>query len=199
MSLKETSLKAYKTKRDFKQTQEPLGKTKKASGAMHFCIQKHNARRLHYDFRLEYKGVLLSWAVPKGLSLNPQDKRLAIKVEDHPLEYQYFEGVIPKGNYGAGTVEIWDHGSFTTPHASDRKGIEHDLSEGLKQGHLAVILQGEQLNGEFIMQKLKKDPDDNNWLIIKKADDDAKEYEENEDLAKPKKLKKKSRNLSSPC
>lgn len=194
------NLKNYKMKRDFQQTQEPPGTEKTTSGAMHFCIQKHAARSLHYDFRLEYKGVLLSWAVPKGLSLNPQDKRLAIKVEDHPLEYQYFEGVIPKGNYGAGTVEIWDHGSFTMPHASDRKGIERDLSEGLKQGHLAVVLQGDKLHGEFIFQKLKKEPEDHNWLIIKKTDNYATKSDENDlPSTKPKNLKKKSLNSSPPC
>lgn len=160
------SLEEYKRKRNLNNTPEPL--------AIHFprfCIQKHAARRLHYDFRLEYKGVLLSWAVPKGLSLDPKDKRLAIKVEDHPLEYQYFEGIIPKGNYGAGKVEIWDHGLFCTSKAKAFLSIEKEISEGLKKGHFNIILKGEKLSGEFVLQKLKKeDPDDASWLIIKKED-----------------------------
>src|SRR4051812_16635741 len=103
-------LKEYKRKRKPKETPEPFDSKKSASPTLNFCVQKHDASHLHYDFRLECRGVLLSWAVPKGPSLNPKDKRLAIHVEDHPLDYQYFEGTIPKGHYGAGTVEIWDHG-----------------------------------------------------------------------------------------
>ena len=164
-------LKKYLNKRNFKKTSEPKSKkSSKSSKTLHFCIQKHDARHLHYDFRLEYQGVLLSWAVPKGPSLNPKDKRLAIKVEDHPLEYQYFEGVIPKGNYGAGTVEIWDHGSYTTPSTDSPKEIEKELTLGLKKGHLAIILKGEKLEGEFIFQKLKPSTEDNAWLLIKKED-----------------------------
>lgn len=192
------SLKEYKRKRDFSKTQEPLGSKKDVVKAMRFCIQKHAARRLHYDFRLEYKGVLLSWAVPKGLSLNPQDKRLAIKVEDHPLDYQYFEGVIPKGSYGAGTVEIWDHGSFTTPHAEDRKAIEKELEEGLRQGHFIVNLHGDKLNGEFILQKLKKDPEDTSWLVIKKSDDNAVTSRIKENSVSSKKKTKKNPSFISP-
>ena len=164
-------LKEYKAKRNFKKTAEPKARAKKnSSDFMNFCVQKHHARHLHDDFRLEYRGVLLSWAVPKGVSLNPQDKRLAIKVEDHPLDYQYFEGVIPKGHYGAGTVEIWDKGHFTMPHDATRKEIEKGLCSGLKQGHFSIILYGDKLRGEFIFQKLKKDPQDNAWLIMKRAD-----------------------------
>ena len=120
-------LKSYLAKRNFKNTPEPFESSKKHPDMMHFCVQKHHARHLHYDFRLEFRGVLLSWAVPKGPSMNPKEKRLAIKVEDHPLEYQYFQGVIPKGNYGAGTVEIWDHGSFILPDTDQRKEIEKKL------------------------------------------------------------------------
>ncbi len=164
------TLKTYKTKRNFKSTPEPTVVKPKASTALHFVVQKHAARRLHYDFRLECRGVLLSWAIPKGPSLNPSDKRLAIHVEDHPIDYQYFEGVIPKGNYGAGTVEIWDKGTFTTPFSTDRKEIEKYLSEGMEKGHLAVILHGERLNGEFVFQKLKESEKDNAWIVIKKGD-----------------------------
>lgn len=170
-------LKEYQAKRNFKKTAEPPAIVKKSAKALNFCIQKHAASHLHYDFRLEYKGVLLSWAVPKGPSLNPQDKRLAIQVEDHPLDYQYFEGVIPKGNYGAGTVEIWDHGTYTVPNGGSRNEIEKSLTIGLHQGHFAIILTGEKLQGEFIFQKLKKDPEDRSWLLIKKDDSYADEEE----------------------
>jgi bifunctional non-homologous end joining protein LigD len=163
-------LKLYKAKRDFTQTDEPEGSKKRSASSLNFCIQKHAARRLHYDFRLEHDGVLLSWAVPKGPSLDPKDKRLAIQVEDHPLDYQYFEGIIPKGNYGAGTVEIWDHGTYTMPHTTDRKEIEKAMTEGLKKGHFAVVLHGEKLNGEFVFQKLRNDSDKVEWLLIKKSD-----------------------------
>jgi len=179
------TLKQYKAKRKFDNTPEPTASKKKASKSLHFCVQKHAARSLHYDFRLECDGVLLSWAVPKGPSMDPQDKRLAIHVEDHPLDYQYFEGTIPKGNYGAGTVEIWDAGTITLSHSTDRKETEKELREGVKKGHIAFVLHGDKLNGEFILQKLKKDPDDKSWLLIKKADGYEKCSEEK------KKVKKK--------
>lgn len=183
------SLKKYRSKRDFKKTAEPPALiVKKKSGGLRFCIQKHAARRLHYDFRIECYGVLISWAVPKGPSLNPKDKRLAMKVEDHPLEYQYFEGVIPKGNYGAGTVEIWDKGTYTAPNIIGRKETEEYISEGIRKGHFAIELDGEKLNGEFIFQKLKKDPEDNSWLLIKKADAEA-----TSEPLEPKVSKKKMR------
>ncbi len=163
------TLKKYQSKRNLKNSHEPAA-AKKDSNLFRFCVQKHAARQLHYDFRLEHRGVLLSWAIPKGPSLDPQDKRLAIHVEDHPLAYQYFEGTIPKGNYGAGTVEIWDCGTYAVPHATTQQEIEKKIAEGLKQGHLTFVLHGQQLNGEFVLQKLKKDPDDKNWLLIKKQD-----------------------------
>lgn len=166
------SLKKYHEKRDLKRSREPTEKIPRRSSSekLHFCVQKHDARHLHYDFRLEYRGVLLSWAIPKGPSLNPQDKRLAIRVEDHPLEYQHFEGTIPKGNYGAGTVEIWDHGTYETPGNTTRGDIEKNITQGLKQGHFSVILHGEKLNGEFIFQELKQSTQKNAWLCIKKQD-----------------------------
>lgn len=165
----------YKKKRNLKSSHEPAGVKQKPAKKLRFCIQKHAARRLHYDFRLECQGVLISWAVPKGPSLNPADKRLAIHVEDHPLEYQYFEGTIPKGNYGAGKVEIWDSGTYTVPHMSTVKEQEKALVEGLKKGHFIVSLYGKKLTGEFIFQKLKSDPEDKNWLIIKKEDSSSSE------------------------
>ena len=165
------SLKEYRSKRNLKKSPEPLaGKTH--AGFLRFCVQKHAARHLHYDFRLEYRGTLLSFAVPKGPSMNPKIKRLAIKVEDHPLDYQYFEGVIPKGNYGAGTVKIWDHGFYTSSDVTEPKKVEKILSQGLKKGHFNVIVKGKKIKGEFIFQKLKTDKD-NTWLLMKKADEYA--------------------------
>lgn len=152
----------YRSKRDFEKTREPKGGKPDKGSTLRFVVQKHAATRLHYDVRLEYKGILLSWAVPKGPSMDPNDKRLAIHVEDHPLEYQYFEGVIPKGNYGAGTVEIWDAGTYTPV---------GNMKEGLAKGHFAVIFHGEKLHGEFIFQKFQ----DKNWLMIKKEDTFARE------------------------
>lgn len=160
------SLKKYQAKRDLKASQEPSA-TVRQSKTLHFVVQKHAARHLHYDFRLEHRGVLLSWAVPKGPSSDPKDKRLAVQVEDHPLEYQYFEGTIPKGQYGAGTVEIWDRGSYTTPGASSRKEVEKKIAEGLRKGHFAIFLEGEKISGEYIFQKL---PDAKNWLLLKRGD-----------------------------
>lgn len=164
-------LKKYLSKRNPNTTPEPMVRHSKGElEALHFCVQKHAARRLHFDFRLEFQGVLLSWAIPKGPSLNPQDKRLAIKVEDHPLDYQYFEGIIPKGNYGAGKVEIWDKGSFFVPQTHSKRESEQSIHKGLLKGHLDIYLQGEKLQGEFILQKLNKSEEDNNWLLIKKED-----------------------------
>lgn len=153
------SLKEYNEKRDFNSTSEPKG-SKKKSSAKKFVIQYHQARAKHYDFRLEYNGVLLSWAVPKGLSQNPKDKRLAVKVEDHPIDYMNFEGIIPKGNYGAGTVEIFDKGDYLP--------IEN-ISKGLKKGHVKIVLNGEKLKGGWSLVHLKED----NWLIVKIDDDYA--------------------------
>ncbi|HEV3270410.1 MAG TPA: DNA polymerase ligase N-terminal domain-containing protein [Candidatus Rhabdochlamydia sp.] len=165
------SLKEYRAKRNLKKSSEPSS-GKKHTGFLRFCVQKHAARHLHYDFRLEYRGALLSFAVPKGPSMNPKIKRLAIKVEDHPLDYQYFEGVIPKGNYGAGTVKIWDHGFYTSSDATEPKKVEKILSQGLKKGHFTVIVKGKKIKGEFVFQKLKTDKD-NTWLLMKKADEYA--------------------------
>jgi bifunctional non-homologous end joining protein LigD len=162
------SLKEYIRKRNLKKSGEPKGSKKSSAKGLAFCVQKHAARSLHYDFRLEHKGVLLSWAVPKGPSMDSKDKRLAIQVEDHPLSYQYFEGIIPPGNYGAGTVEIWDYGFYTLPDVLDRKEIEKNMSAFLKLGHIRLVLHGKKLKGEFILQKLKKEPVDRNWLLIKR-------------------------------
>src|SRR5580698_4356913 len=140
-------LKEYVKKRDFKQTSEP--KSGKAAGkTLSFVVQRHHASHLHYDFRLELDGTLKSWAVPKGPSLNPGDKRLAMMVEDHPYDYKNFEGIIPQGNYGAGTVEIWDEGYYTDIHSSDKKTSEKNLEKELENGSLKFILHGKKLQGE---------------------------------------------------
>src|ERR1700748_2674688 len=130
------SLTEYKRKRRFQNTPEPAGKTdRRKSERHHFVVQKHDASRLHYDFRLEVDGVLKSWAVPKGPSLDPDRKALAVQVEDHPIEYGELEGVIPQGEYGGGTVLLWDHGTWEPL---------HDPAEGLRAGKLHFILHGEK-------------------------------------------------------
>lgn len=158
-------LKEYKKKRSFSKTPEPAGHVTKKGKELRFVIQKHHASRLHYDFRLEMEGVLKSWAVPKGPSMNPADKRLAMMVEDHPYDYRTFEGIIPKGNYGAGDVIIWDEGTYEPLHP----GSETELLEGLKKGDLKFILHGHKLNGEFVLAKMKN-AEKNAWLLIKHHD-----------------------------
>ena len=146
----------YNNKRNFNNTSEPIGKVKKSKNSR-FVVQFHKATTDHYDFRLEYKGVLLSFAVPKGLSLNPSVKRLAVQVEDHPVDYIDFEGIIPTGNYGAGSVEIYDCGKYSE--------VE-DFNKGLKKGHLKFVLSGKKLKGEWSIIKT----DEKNWLIVKSND-----------------------------
>ena len=166
------ALTTYNKKRNFKETSEPSGKTKKSLSELVFVVQRHKASRLHYDFRLEMDGVLKSWAVPKGPSMNPRDKRLAMMVEDHPYDYKDFAGVIPEGNYGAGIVEIWDSGTYSDLENSPQKEAEKNLSKGLKSGDFKFQLFGEKLKGEFVLVKLKG-KEDNSWLLIKHRDDFA--------------------------
>jgi bifunctional non-homologous end joining protein LigD len=149
----------YKRKRDPKKTPEPFGGGKRGKAPI-FVVQRHDARRLHYDFRLERNGALASWAVPKGVPLEPGQQHLAVHVEDHPLEYATFEGEIPKGEYGAGSVEIWDHGTY-------------ELVEEKKDGGLTVRLNGERLNGTYALVPAKLSGDPKNWLILRKKDDTA--------------------------
>ena len=167
------SLEKYEAKRDFKKTAEPKG-GKSDNKELRFVVQRHHASRLHYDFRLELDGVLKSWAVPKGPSLNPGDKRLAMMVEDHPYDYQHFEGIIPTGEYGAGIVITWDKGTYTSL-AEDHENDVKELHKGLKAGNLKFRLHGNILNGEFALVKLHnpEKEDDNAWLLIKHKDDYA--------------------------
>ena len=159
------SLEKYNEKRHFTGTPEPEGKAGKKSKSLIFVVQRHKASHLHYDFRLEMDGVLKSWAVPKGPSLNPKDKRLAMMVEDHPVSYATFQGVIPEGNYGAGIVEVWDSGTYEL--SPDNKGTGE---EGIEDGSLKFILHGKKLKGQFALVKLRK-ASENSWLLIKDRDD----------------------------
>ncbi len=169
-------LEAYKKKRSFNKTPEPEGTEKNpTSKELLFVIQKHAASHLHYDFRLELKGTLKSWAVPKGPSLNPQDKRLAMLVEDHPFDYKDFEGVIPKGNYGAGQVIIWDHGTYEPAEAAaTRDEQEKILLKEFHKGSMRIILNGKKVRGEFALVK-SANREENAWLLIKKTDRFASE------------------------
>jgi bifunctional non-homologous end joining protein LigD len=168
-------LKDYEEKRDFRSTSEPRAfnnkKGKNDPGPV-FVVQKHYASTLHYDFRLELEGVLKSWAVPKGPSMDPSEKHLAVLVEDHPLEYKDFSGTIPEGNYGAGKVEVWDEGTYHAIDSGDKKSSEEKIKDGFKKGHITIILDGSKLKGEFAFIRLKK-AKDNDWLLIKKNDDHA--------------------------
>jgi bifunctional non-homologous end joining protein LigD len=170
------ALEKYRQKRNFKSTPEPAGdlklaeeraKSAKPGEKRFFCVQKHLASHLHYDFRLEHNGVLLSWAVPKGPSLDPRTKRLAMHVEDHPIEYGTFEGVIPSG-YGAGIVMLWDQGTWTPEVA--------DVDAALKKGDLKFTLNGYKLKGSWVLVRTKgarwsSGGDDRSWLLIKHRDD----------------------------
>jgi bifunctional non-homologous end joining protein LigD len=150
-------------------TSEPEGKVAPSEPGLIFVIHKHDAKQLHYDLRLEMDGVLKSWAVPKGPSLNPDDKRLAIMVEDHPYDYKDFEGNIPEGNYGAGNVIIWDNGSYTAFDIKKDENSKKKLKAGLHKGHISFILKGKKLKGAFDLVKIH-DSKENAWLLIKKND-----------------------------
>ena len=161
------SLETYRSKRDFKATAEPKGRKARRTGDS-FVIQKHDARRLHYDFRLEMDGVLKSWAVTRGPSLVPGEKRLAVHVEDHPLDYGTFEGTIPKGEYGGGTVIVWDRGRWTPI---------GDPAKAYRKGHLEFELEGEKLSGRWHLVRMAGKPREKreNWLLIKGEDEFARE------------------------
>src|SRR6266487_217948 len=152
----------YRRKRDPKKTPEPFaGGSRSRAKAPIFVVQRHDARRLHYDFRLERDGALASWAVPKGVPLEPGQQHLAVHVDDHPLEYAKFEGEIPQGQYGAGTVELWDSGTY-------------ELVEEKRNGGLTVRLHGKRLEGTWALVPAKLDGDPKNWLLIRKRDETAR-------------------------
>ena len=156
-------LKKYRARRDFEKTDEPEGQRASDSGdALRFVVQKHAARRLHYDLRLEMEGVLRSWAIPKGPSLDPSQKRLAVHTEDHPLEYLHFEGVIPAGQYGAGKMIVWDQGHYQCV------GKETHPVRAWLQGTIDLRLYGEKLRGHWVLVRIKES--ENDWLLIKKED-----------------------------
>ena len=163
-------LQTYLEKRRFSATPEPAGGERPASEKPIFVVQKHAARTLHYDFRLEVDGVLKSWAVPKGPSLNPKDKRLAVPTEDHPLEYADFEGVIPEGEYGAGTVMVWDYGTYEN--LTEKKGRPIPMAEAVFHGHVKVWLEGKKLRGGFALTRFKRTPEEA-WLLVKAEDEAA--------------------------
>ena len=172
------ALEEYKRKRRFEETPEPPPKVEKKAGHR-FVVQKHRATRLHYDFRLEMDGVLKSWAVPKGPSLDPADKRLAMQVEDHPVSYFDFEGIIPEGNYGAGTVMVWDLGTWrplcSTPvNGKYIAGTEADARAMLEKGDLKFRLNGKRLKGDFALVRMRSrrpGSKGTEWLVIKKKDE----------------------------
>jgi DNA ligase D-like protein (predicted 3'-phosphoesterase) len=166
------SLTEYRKRRDFGRTNEPRGRRggKRPRRQPSFVIQKHAARSLHYDFRLEVGGVLKSWAVPKGPSTDPREKRLAMEVEDHPLDYGDFEGVIPEGQYGAGAVIVWDRGSYRN--ITEKDGKEVPLERALGDGHVTVWLEGEKLRGGYSLQRISGGAKPR-WLLIKRRDERA--------------------------
>lgn len=165
-SVKETgSLARYHKKRDFGDTPEPRGARKKSAGRLKFVIQKHHASRLHYDFRLEADGVLKSWAVPKGPSFDPKDRRLAMHVEDHPMDYRTFEGIIPKGNYGAGEVIVWDQGTYELSEGDDP-------AKEIGKGKIKFVMHGKKMHGEFTLVRIRgRESDGDPWLLIKDHDE----------------------------
>jgi bifunctional non-homologous end joining protein LigD len=164
------SLEEYRRKRQFNKSPEPAGRGRRRSRRRIFVVQKHDASRLHYDFRLAIDGILVSWAVPKGPSMNPADKHLAIRTEDHPLEYAGFEGVIPEGQYGAGTVVVWDTGTYEAQN-------EIPPEEQLARGKINVELHGTKLHGGFTLVRTGKRSGDGtgkeSWLLIKQRDEYA--------------------------
>lgn len=163
----EDPLKEYKEKRDLKKTPEPFTGEKISPDKPKFVIQKHNARNLHYDFRLEVNGVLKSWAIPKGPSTDPGQRRLAIPTEDHPLDYIDFEGIIPQGNYGAGTVIVWDTGTYRN--LNENKGLNVSMDESIDDGHVEIWLEGEKLKGSYALIHTGR-ADRKFWLFLKMKD-----------------------------
>lgn len=189
------TLENYNQKRNFNESSEPEGKggEKGKSKALRFVVQRHHASHLHYDFRLELEGVLKSWAVPKGPSMNPNDKRLAVMVEDHPIDYINFKGHIPSGNYGAGNVIVWDQGHYEPINKDHSIITEKEASENLKNGELKFRLEGKKLNGEFVLVRIhSKMAKENSWLLIKHQDKFSSEEDYNSEDSVLETVKKKT-------
>jgi bifunctional non-homologous end joining protein LigD len=167
------ALAEYRRKRDFTRTREPAGGRSRAGRKLAFVIQKHAASHLHFDLRLELDGVMKSWAVPKGPSLDPTVKRLAMQVEDHPIEYNKFEGTIPEGEYGGGTVMLWDRGTYTAP--GDEPDPEAALRRGYEKGDFKFALHGKRLQGSWVLVRIRRDEERRQWLLIKHRDEYAEE------------------------
>ncbi len=164
----------YRRKRNFGKTAEPKGGRRKKARKLAFVIQKHAASRLHFDLRLELDGVMKSWAVPKGPSVDPTVKRLAMEVEDHPIEYNRFEGTIPEGEYGGGTVMIWDRGAYR--YGGDHPDPLEGLRAGYAKGDFKFVLEGKRLRGSWVLVRTRRgDPRKPQWLLIKHRDEDARE------------------------
>ena len=163
-------LQEYRRRRDPGKTPEPAGRRGRPGERPRFVVQEHQARSHHFDFRLEVDGVLRSWAVPKGPSTDPRDKRLAVPVEDHPLDYAEFEGVIPSGQYGAGAVVVWDRGSYDN--LTEEDGKPKPVASALADGHLLIRLHGEKLKGGYALQRVATGKDER-WLLIKMRDEAA--------------------------
>lgn len=174
-------LETYNKKRDFSKTAEPEGKAVKSDKELHFVVQKHYASRLHYDFRLEIDGVLVSWAVPKGPSADTSVKRLAVQTEDHPMGYIDFEGNIPKGQYGGGTVMVWDTGTFQAEGYDDYTEGHKILKKQLKDGDIKVVLKGRKMKGSWHIFRLKDK--EKEWLLVKGKDEYANVEEEFDQLS----------------
>ena len=168
-------LRTYRGKRRFDTTSEPHGEPVSPGEEPSFVVQIHDASRIHFDFRLEVDGVLKSWSVPKGPSANPQDKRLAVPTEDHPLEYREFEGVIPQGEYGAGPVIVWDQGTYF-PRSHDRRGRPVSFDDSIGRGHATFRLNGAKLHGEYALTRFRGGDgsgDSEAWLLVKADDERA--------------------------
>jgi len=173
-------LTVYRRKRDFSKTREPRGRPRKSGRLRTFVVQKHRASHLHYDFRLEVDGVLKSWALPKGPTLDPRKRRLAVQTEDHPYEYKNFEGTIPPGNYGAGDVIVWDRGSY--------RAVGGDVAKSLRKGALRFVLHGKKLRGGYALVRLKRP---RQWLLTKSND----QYASSRDITRNDRSVKSGRRL----
>jgi len=172
MAKKDDSLSTYRAKRDFRRTPEPPARAGRRGKQPTFVIQQHDATAMHYDFRLEVDGVLRSWAVPKGPSMNPRDKRLAMPTEDHPMAYGKFEGVIPEGEYGAGPVIVWDTGTYRN--LNEKDGREVPMAEALDRGHAKFWLEGRKLTGGYALTRTPVGGSEREkWLLVKLRDEAA--------------------------